>query len=75
MRVRLRLRRIRVVEVLVNTPAVLRVRVESSEKGPRWLYCGFKCRRVHDTRELEIQDSGGVGPAYEVGVDAVANGR
>ena len=66
-RVRLGLRRIRVLEVLVDAPAVLRVRVESSESRPRRPYCGFKCRRVHDTREREVRDSGGVGPSCDVG--------
>ena len=56
MRVRLHLRRIRVLEVLVDTPDVLGVRVESTETRPRCPYCGFKCHRVHDTREREIRD-------------------
>ena len=54
MRVRLRLHRIRVLEVLVDTPAVLRVRVESTVTRPRCAHCGFKCRRVHDAGEREI---------------------
>ncbi len=74
MRVRLRLHRIRVLEVVVDTPDVLRVRVESTETRPRCLYCGFKCHRVHDTREREIRDSGGVGPMHDVDVDAAAHG-
>ena len=74
MRVRLHLRRIRVLEVLVDTPDVLGVRVESTETRPRCPYCGFKCHRVHDTREREIRDSGGVGPSCDVGVDAAARG-
>ena len=73
-RVRLRLRRIRVLEVLVDTPAVLRVRVESSVTCLRCPYCGFKCRRVHDIGEREVRDSGGVGPSHDVGVDAAAHG-
>ena len=43
MRVRLHLRRIRVLEVLVDAPAVLRVRVESTGARLRCPYCGFKC--------------------------------
>ena len=54
--VRLRLHRIRVLEVLVDTPAVLRVRVESTETRLRCLDCGFKCRRVHDIGERDIRD-------------------
>ncbi len=56
MRVRLHLREIRVVEVLVDTPSVLSVRVESTVRHPRCVVCGFKCHRVHDTREREIRD-------------------
>ena len=56
MRVRLGLRRIRVLEVLVDEPVVLRVRVESTETRPRCPHCGFKCHRVHDVREREIRD-------------------
>ena len=56
MRVRLHLRQIRVLEVLVDTPAVLRVRVASTETRPRCPHCGFKCHRVHDVREREIRD-------------------
>ena len=74
MRVRLGLRQIRVLEVLVDAPAVLRVRVESTETRPRCPYCGFKCHRVHDTRERDIRDSGGVGPTHDVGVDAATRG-
>ena len=56
MRVRLHLRQIRVVEVLLDTPTVLRVRVESAVSRPRCPHCGFKCHRVHDTREREVRD-------------------
>ena len=56
MRVRLRLRQIRVVGVLVDTPVVLRVRVESPQTRVRCPDCGFKCYRVHDTREREVRD-------------------
>ena len=72
--VRLGLRQIRVLEVLVDAPAVLRVRVESTETRLRCRYCGFKCHRVHDTRERDVRDSGGVGSAYDVGVEAAAHG-
>ena len=74
LRVRLGLRRIRVLEVVADTPYVLRVRVESTVTRPRCPHCGFKCHRVHDTREREIRDSGGVGPSHDVGVDAAAHG-
>ena len=56
MRVRLHLREIRVLEVQVDTPSVLRVKVESTVARPRCLLCGFKCHRVHDTREREVRD-------------------
>ena len=73
-RVRLGLRRIRVLEVLVDGPDVLRVRVESTVTRPRCPYCGFERRRVHDARGREIRDSGGVGPTHDVGVEAAAHG-
>ena len=56
MRVRLHLRQIRVLGVLVDTPEELRVRVESTVRRPRCPHCGFKCHRVHDTREREVRD-------------------
>ena len=56
MRVRLHLRQIRVVEVLLDTPTVLRVRVESTLRRSRCPFCGFKCHRVHDIREREVRD-------------------
>ncbi len=55
-RVRLHLRQVRVLEVVVDTPTVLRVRVESTVSRPRCLHCGFKCHRVHDVREREVRD-------------------
>ena len=56
MRVRLHLREIRVVAVVVDTPEELRVRVESTVRRPRCPHCGFRCHRVHDTREREVRD-------------------
>jgi len=55
MRVRLRLRQIRVLGVLVDTPGGLRVRVVSAVTRPRCRCCGFKCHRVHDTRLREVR--------------------
>ena len=55
-RVRLHLRQIRVLEVDVDTPEELRVRVESTVSRPRCPHCGFKCHKVHDTREREVRD-------------------
>ena len=55
MRVRLHLREIRVLAVVVDTPEELRVRVESTVRRPRCPHCGFKCHRVHDTREREVR--------------------
>ncbi len=51
--VRLHLRRIHVLEVLTDTPAVLSVRVESTQTRPRCGDCGFKCHRLHDVRESQ----------------------
>ncbi len=56
MRVRLHLRQVRVLEVVEDTPAVLRVRVESTERRVRCPHCGFKCHKVHDTRERQVRD-------------------
>ena len=56
MRVRLHLREIRVLEVLVDTPSVLRVKVESTVRRLRCVACGFRCERVHERREREIRD-------------------
>ena len=55
-RVRLHLRQVRVLAVVVDTPTVLRVRVESTVSRPRCPHCGFKCHRVHDIREREVRD-------------------
>ena len=70
MRVRLHLRQIRVLEVLVDTPDELRVRVESTVRRPRCRYCGFKCHKGHDAREREVRDPRGVGAARRAGVAA-----
>ena len=56
MRVRLHLRQIRVLAVVVDTAGELRVRVESTVSRLRFPHCGFKCHRVHDTREREVRD-------------------
>ena len=56
LRVRLHLRQVRVLGVLEDTPAVLRVRVASTVRRPCCPHCGFKCHRVHDTRVREIRD-------------------
>ena len=56
MRVRLHLREIRVLAVVVDTPEELRVEVESTVRRPRCPHCGFKCHRVHDTRERAVRD-------------------
>ena len=69
-RVRLHLRQVRVLAVVVDTPEELRVRVrvrvestvrvrvrvESTVSRPRCPHCGFKCHKVHDTREREVRD-------------------
>ena len=56
MRVRLHLRQVRVLAVASDTPSELRVRVESTVRRPRCPHCGFKCHRVHDTRERSVRD-------------------
>jgi len=56
MGVRLHLRQIRVLEVLADTPEVLRVSVESTVGRLRCPRCGFECHRVHDTREKQVRD-------------------
>lgn len=56
MTVRLHLRRIRVVEVTVDRPERLEVRVGDSRRVVRCPHCGFKTDRVHDTRELRVRD-------------------
>ncbi len=69
-RVRLHLRQVRVLAVVVDTPeelrvrvrvrvrveSTVRVRVESTVSRPRCPHCGFKCHKVHDTREREVRD-------------------
>ena len=54
-RVRLRLRQVRVLEVLADAPEVLRVGVESTSSRLRCPLCGFKCHRVHDTRDKQVR--------------------
>ncbi|MXW96970.1 MAG: transposase family protein, partial [Acidimicrobiaceae bacterium] len=55
-RVRLHLRRVRVLGVLADAPDVLRVGVESASRRLRCPHCGFKCHRVHDTRDKQVRD-------------------
>ena len=50
------LRGVRVVRVLENTPARLKVEVRSGWSVSRCPSCGFRCRRVHDTRPKNIRD-------------------
>ena len=56
MRVRLHLRLIRVFAVLVDTIDELVVEVASTRSWSRCPDCGFRCRRVHDTRTAKIRD-------------------
>ena len=56
MRVRLHLRLIRVLAVLVDTPSRFEVEVASTRAWSRCLFCGFKCRAVHDRRRRKIRD-------------------
>ena len=62
-RVRLHLRRVRVLGVLADAPDVLRVGFESASRRLRCPHCGFKCHRVHDTRDKQVSfppDRGGM---------------
>ena len=72
MRVRLHLRQVRVLAVVVDTAEELRVRVESTVRRPRCPHCGFKCHRVHDTREREVRDLEVSGRRTTLCVDAAA---
>ena len=54
--VRLHLRRIRVLEVVADTPGCLEVAVEAAWSWSRCPQCGFRCRRVHDRRVKRILD-------------------
>lgn len=56
MRVRLRLRRIRVLGVVSDTPFELVVEVCSAVRRPRCPGCGFACSRVHDVRSKRVRD-------------------
>ncbi len=56
MTVRLHLRRIRVVEVTVDRPERLEVRVRDARRVVRCPHCGFRTDRVHDTKRLKICD-------------------
>ena len=56
MGVRLHLRLIRVLAVLVDTPSRFEVEVASTRSWSRCLFCGFKCRAVHDRRRRKIRD-------------------
>ena len=50
------LRGVRVIAVLENTPTRLKVGVRSGWSVSRCPSCGFRCRRVHDTRLKNIRD-------------------
>ncbi len=56
MQVRLHLRLIRVLAVVVDTLDELVVAVCSTRSWSRCPHCGFRCRRVHDTRLRRIRD-------------------
>ena len=56
MTIRLQLRRIRVVDVLVDTISRLVVEVESTWSVSRCRWCGFKTRLVHDVRPRRVRD-------------------
>ena len=58
---RLRLRRIRVLEVWTDTPDVLWVWAASTVTRSRCPHCGFKWHLVHETRERE---SDAIGSKY-----------
>ena len=56
MTVRLHLRRIRVVEVAVDTPDRLEVVVEDVRRVTRCPNCGFMTASVHDRRRVRVRD-------------------
>ena len=56
MSVRLWLPQTEVVEVIVDAPERLTVRVASSVSRPRCPDCGARCGRVHDRREKRVRD-------------------
>lgn len=56
MPIRLHLRMIRVLAVLVDTVDELVVCVASTRSWSRCPHCGFRCRRVHDTRTRRVRD-------------------
>ncbi|GAF97463.1 unnamed protein product, partial [marine sediment metagenome] len=56
MTIRLHLRRIRVVEVLVDHPERLEVAVEDTRGVVRCPYCGHKTAAVHDRRRVTVTD-------------------
>jgi transposase len=56
MTVRLHLRLIRVLAVLVDAVDELVVAVASTRSWSRCPHCGFRCRRVHDTRLRKVRD-------------------
>ena len=56
--VRLHLPQVRVLGVVVDTPSVLVVEVESTLRRLRCPACGFRCHRVHDRRGRKVRDLG-----------------
>lgn len=56
MRVRLHLRLIRVLAVLVDTVDELVVQVTATRSWSTCPWCGFCCRRVHDSRVQQVRD-------------------
>jgi transposase len=56
MTIRLKLRRIRVVEVVADAHDRLEVAVRDVRSIVRCPWCGIKARRVHDTRRVRIKD-------------------
>jgi transposase len=56
MQIRLHLRLIRVLEVVVDTVSEVVVAVTSTRSWSRCPHCGFRCRRVHDSRLRRVRD-------------------
>ena len=67
----LRLRRVRVITVLENTPTRLKAEIRSGWSVSRRPPCGHKCRRVHNTRPKH-PGSGHGGTADDAGMAAPA---
>ena len=56
MAIRLHLRRMRVIEVLVDEPERLKVAVVDARSVTHCPHCGYLTQRVHETRRVAVRD-------------------